>query len=185
MEYLYFVVGSSINREDKIEEIFNNGIICNNNNLFKNAIYVDSNDENIINSIKDIGFDTLFLIRIPKMYVSPKVVNNQLKEIPLPMWKLENGIYSITNELIYGAYKRKEKNFLMNDQYSELHNPKGLIFDDKQIKLFEEHNMTKWSNLASKLDNHEYNTLVKNDKLNNLWDITLRQYQNYYSKKSR
>lgn len=182
-DYLYFAMGETVDQEDKIMHVFDTGIISMNNDLSKASLYIDASDDNVIDAVKDIGYDTVFLIKIPSMYMTPKIVNKNLKQIPLPIWKKDANRYLLSNELICGAYIKKDNTFVVNPNYKELHNPIGLSFDKKQESIFDEYHINRWQRFYKLRDKLSYDEITKIDKEYKIWDSATKQYDEYINGK--
>ena len=181
-DYMYFAWGSTIEDEEKIKAVFKEGLISKYNSLSKSAIYLNAHDETILDECKNLGYATVFILRIPRSYINPIVINNQIFEIPLPIWKKQNSFYIITHELIYGAYCIKYDYYIQNELYKKLHTLKGLVFDKRQIDIFNKNNLVKWMRVVEKYNEQDYDSLINNEKLNAFWDDMTKQYHNYYEK---
>ena len=184
-DILYFIFGTTAIGTDNIEFLFENGLFNVNNSIITSLMYVDKDDDELKDYIKNLGYDAVFIVRIPKIYLMPKNNNNTLTQIPLPIWKKINNVYYITPELIHSVYLKDIDKFIENSKYRELHNPTGLIFDRKQEDLFRDNNITKWYKYAQFRKEHDYKELCEIDNKKRIWDNALNQYQNYYKKRIR
>lgn len=180
-ECLFFLSGRKHMTTKEVRKIFRNGLVTNINSICETLMYVDANDRNIEYKVKDYGYDMIFVIRIPKLYYNPEVDDGGLKQIPLPLWKKDNDCeFYLSNNLIYGVYDSVEGTFMYNDNYNQLHDPIGLIFDQHQEKYFSDYNLKLWVRFSKFRRKYNYESLVKIDLNKEIWSDSLRQYKKYF-----
>ena len=182
-DMMYFIYGSTVDTDESIKNIFKSGISNLTNSIFTSFMYVDLTDDKIEDFCKDYGYEATYIIRIPRIYLMPRTSKGVLKQIPLPIWKKEINRYSISNELVYGVYVKKDKMFIGNAAYSELHDPIGLSFDKKQVELFDAYKIERWQKFAKLRDKLDYEKLRVLDVTHNIWPSATSQYYDYFNKK--
>lgn len=182
-DMMYFVSGSTVDTDTSIDDVFRVGITSMSNNISTTFMYANISDDEIDEFCKDYGYETVYVIRIPKLYLMPKVKNNNLVQIPLPIWKKDVNRYLLSNELICGAYIKRDNTFVVNPNYKELHNPIGLSFDKKQESIFDEYNINRWQRFYKLRDKLSYDEIIKIDKEYKIWDSATSQYANYFNQK--
>ena len=184
-DILYFIFGTTVIGTDNIEFLFENGLFNVNNSIITSLMYVDKDDDEVEDYIRNLGYDAVFIVRIPKKYLIPKNNNDKLTQIPLPIWRRINNAYFITPELIKSVYLKNIDKFIENNKYKELHNPTGLLFDKKQEDIFKDNNISFWNRFTQYRKQYDYKELCEIDNSKRMWDNALKQYQDYYKKRTR
>ena len=121
-EFSYFFHGTSITDSTIINEIFKNGLLnYRGNDMLSTMWPIKIKEGKLGIKMKEysgIKGNTVFIIKIPKYYLIPKILNGRLQQIPLPIWKhLSNsgeqgGISQLSPELIYGVYISDNDSFI-------------------------------------------------------------------------
>ena len=181
IEYEYFLYGTNILDSKLIFNAFKFGLPSRENSIYFNMVHIDATEENISNIAGSFDYNMVFVIKIPKMFLESKVYNSKLKEIPLPIWKKCIDKYYLSNQLIYGVHCRKTSTFIYNDNYTELHNPNGLMFDVLQIEYFKVNKLKRWVDFYKYRKTKDYKNLIDIDINWRLWDNALVQYQKYFT----
>lgn len=130
--------------------------------------------------------NTVFVIKIPKYYLTPRILNGQLQQIPLPIWKPlsnfgEHGeISQLSPELVYDVYFADNDSFIPNPNYSPVHNPTGLQFDNQQIEYLLSNAAMKMYNFAVDRKGKSLEELIQIDNIDHNWDNALVQYSQHF-----
>ena len=168
---MYFLCGTAITSPDMVDTVFTAGLYNRSNNLAATMMYVDATDDDIEEKVYDYGYDMVYVIRILKSTLMPEVLENgKLKDAPLPIWKLIDGRYYLSNELIYGVYSQKTDTFFMNGNYNEIFEPNGLLYDAQQEDYFKNHNLDDWIKFSNKRKKYEYQALFEKDFNQKTWE---------------
>ena len=190
-EFKFFLHGTTISDSSMINNIFNSGLL----NYRANDMLSTMWPVNIGNNFGELGTvvknysgtkgNAVFVIKIPKYYLTPKVINGQLVQIPLPIWKSiidehSNEISQLAPELIYGVYLSEKDSFIPNPNYSEVHNPVGLKFDNQQISYLLNEGVIEWHNFAVERRSKSYEELEQYDIDNDIWGEAIQQYKNHF-----
>ena len=184
-EFLYFFHGTSVNDSSKINEIFNNGLINYRGNDMQSTMWpMKVNNGELAKEMKGHAGtkgNAVFVIKIPKYYLTPKIVNGQLQQIPLPIWKkLSNvskyeDISQLSPELVYGVYITENDSFIQNPNY-----PTGLQFDNRQIEYLLNSEAIGMYNFAVSRKDKSFEELAQADNIAHNWDNALTQYSKLF-----
>ena len=182
LDCMFFLSGSSTVNTRMAESAFSYGLYDKTNNIFSTMMYVDATDDDIEEKAANYGFDMVYIVRIPKMFLMPTLnADRKLIDAPLPIWKKVDGNYYLSNELVYGIYYRRTKTFDYNDNYKEIHNPAGLLFDRKQDGYFKENNLDMWSKFSDNRKTMTYDKLLDYDLAKKTWDKFIQRYERHYN----
>lgn len=189
-EFAYFFHGTTIDNPSLIDEIFNNGLInYRGNDMLSTMWPMKINDGELGQKMKEYAGtkgNAVFVIKIPKYYLTPRTLNGQLQQIPLPIWKPlstfgEHGeIAQLSPELIYGVYLAENDAFIANPNYSPVHNPTGLQFDNQQIEYLLNNGIEGMYNFAVDRKNKSFGELTQIDNNANNWENAIQQYNQHY-----
>ena len=189
-EFSYFFHGTLVNDSSKINEIFNNGLINYRGNDMQSTMWpMEVNDGKLAQKMKEYAGtkgNAVFVIKIPKYYLTPKIVNGQLQQIPLPIWKKMpttseyEDISQLSPELVYGVYITENDSFIQNPNYSPVHNPIGLQFDNKQIDYLLNNEAIGMYNFAVSRKDKPFEELAQADDIAHNWDNVLTQYSKHF-----
>ena len=181
LESMFFLSGSSVINERMAATAFEYGLYDKTNNIFSTMMYVEATDDNVFLKAINSGFDMVYIVKIPKMFLMPTInADNKLVDAPLPIWKKVGGRYYLTNELVYGIAYRRTKNFVYNDKYKEIHDPTGLLFDRRQEDYFKNNNLDMWTKFGLAREKMDYTTLKDFDINKNIWSKIVDRYQRHY-----
>ena len=189
-EFSYFFHGTTITDTTIINEIFTNGLLNYRGNDMLSTMWPIKIIEGELGSkMKEyVGTkgNAVFVIKIPKYYLTPKILNGKLQQIPLPIWKhlsnsSENGkISQLIPELIYGVYLSDNDSFIPNPNYSPVHNPTGLQFDNQQIEYLLNNDAMSMYNFAVNRKDKSFEELMQIDNVNHNWDNAITQYSEHF-----
>ena len=190
-EFVYFFHGTTMSDPSLIDEMFNNGLISyRGNNMSSTMTKTNINNGELASKMKEYkniqGGNAIFVIKIPKYYLTPKTSNGQLQQIPLPIWKKvstsgEKGdVCQLSPELIYGVYLSQNDSFVHNSNYTPVHNPDGLQFDISQIDHLNNYADEKWIKFANDRNNYMYNELQQRDQEQQIWSNATMQYKQHF-----
>lgn len=188
-EFDYFLHGTSVDDPNLIDDIFNNGLLnFRENDMLSTMWPVKINEGELGSKVKEYSGtkgNAVFVIKIPKYYLKPSVVNGQLRQIPLPIWKTVLDKYGkrisqLSPELVYGVYLSENESFLQNPNYSPIHNPSGLKFDNQQIEYFLNNELYNWHSFAVDRKEKTFEELQQMDTLNKHWDDAVQQYSQHF-----
>ena len=183
IEYLYYLYSSKKTSAKDISNTFNYGIISNNGpDLDSTMIKVGTDPSIIKDVIKENKCKCAYVIRIPKMFLQPKIENGNLKQIPIPIWQLDSdGSYILKSNLIHGAYNAKIKQYFSNRFYNEVYCPNGLHFDMIQADYFVKNNITKWISFYDYRRCRNFLELNRIDRKKTIWRPVVTQYTAFYN----
>ena len=182
LEYMFFLSGAPNVNPKLATAAFQDGLYDKSNNIFSTMMYVEATDEDIAMKSANAGFDMVYVIKIPKMLLMPTInAEHKLLDAPLPIWKKVDGRYYLSNELVYGICYRRDKSFVYNDNYKELHNPAGLVFDRRQEDYFKENNLDVWTKFSLARKKKDYTTLMNYDIDKNVWSSFIDSYNRHYN----
>ena len=177
LDCMFFLSGSSTVNTRMAESAFSYGLYDTTKNIFATMMYVEANDYDITEKAASYGYDMVYVIKIPKMFLMPTLnADRKLIDAPLPIWKKVDGNYYLSNELVYGIYYQRTKTFDYNDNYKEIHNPAGLLFDRKQDGYFKENNLDMWSKFSDNRKTMTYDKLLEYDLAKKTWDNFIQRY---------
>ena len=189
-EFIYFLHGTTIIDESAISDIFDNGIInIYGDNMNSTMIKAELNGGNIVKKVKEypnIPGNAVFVIRIPKYYLTPRIKDGKLKQIPLPIWKSieQNDTYNkasqLAPELIYGVYLKDKESFKVNPNYSPVFNPSGMHYDSTQIDYLLSNSIVDWHIFATQRKEKPYNVLKREDESVHAWDSAIAIYGSHF-----
>lgn len=191
-EYVYFLYGTTIFNEDEVGEIFENGIINPNGYRIKDIMKtIDIPAGDIANRTKAasaaIEGNNIFVIKIPKIYLEPRIINGRLIENPIPIWKkIENtneheSAIILPPELVYGVYDKQKNKFKLSPNCSPIFDPSGMQYDDSQIEYFVENNFIYWELFAKGRRTRTYENLVEADARMHPWNRTIELNSGHFS----
>lgn len=189
-EFSYFFHGTTITNSSLINEIFDNGLLnYRGNDMLSTMWPVKINESELGSKMKEYAGtkgNAVFVIKIPKYYLTPRTLNGQLQQIPLPIWKpLSNSgehgeISQLSPELIYGVYFTDNDSFIPNPNYSPVHNPTGLQFDNQQIEYLLNNGAMEMYNFAVDRKEKSLEELTQIDDIAHNWDNALAQYSQHF-----
>lgn len=189
-EFSYFLHGTTVNDVSIVNEIFNNGLInYRGNDMLSTMWPINIKDGELGEKMREYAGtkgNAVFVIRIPKYYLTPKAINGQLQQIPLPIWKhLSNSgehseISQLAPELVYGVYISTNDSFISNPNYSPVHNPVGLQFDNQQIDYLLNNEVMEMYNFAVSRKDKSFEELTHIDDESHNWNNALTQYNNHF-----
>ena len=190
-EFKYFLYGTKIINEEEISNIFTEGIINpHGENLDSILTPIDIPNGDILNRTRatspDINGNDIFVIRIPKRYLEPMVINGNLKDCPFPIWKKidtpagQDKISILAPELVYGVYSKEKDDLKLNPKRSPVFDPTGMQYDDSQIQYFAENELVYWQLFAEERRRRTFDELVKSDEKLRSWDYALEIYSGHF-----
>ena len=189
-EFAYFFHGTTVTDLSLINEIFDNGLInYRGNDILSTMWPIKINDGELGRKMKEYAGtkgNAVFVIKIPKYYLTPRTLYGQLQQIPLPIWKRlssfgERGeISQLSPELIHGVYLTNNDSFIPNPNYSPVHNPTGLQFDNQQIEYLLNNGVMNMYQFAVDRKNISFEELSKKDNIAHNWDNSLAQYSQHF-----
>lgn len=190
-EFAYFLHGTYVSDYSEIDEIFTNGLInYRGNDMLSTMWPVKIQEGELGKKVKEYSGtkgNAVFVIKIPKYYLTPRNRNGKLQQIPLPIWKHisnsgEKGkVSQLSNELIYGVYYEKNETFLPNSNYSPVHNPNGLQFDNQQLQFLLNDEVYDWYNYALSRNEKSFEELKQMDNVDKTWDNAINQYNQHFN----
>jgi len=189
-EFAYFLHGTSVMDSSLITETFTNGLLnYRGNDMLSTMWPIRVQEGELGNKVKEYSGtkgNAVFVIKIPKYYLTPRTSNGQLQQIPLPIWKHisnsgEHGeISQLSPELIYGVYLSDNESFLQNPNYSPVHDPSGLQFDNQQIQFLLNEGIEGWYNFALNRNQKSFEELHQKDIANQTWGNAIQQYNQHF-----
>ncbi len=190
-EFAYFLHGTYVSDYSEIAEIFTNGLInYRGNDMLSTMWPVKIQEGELGKKVKEYSGtkgNAVFVIKIPKYYLIPRNRNGKLQQIPLPIWKHisnsgEKGkVSQLSNELIYGVYYEKNETFLPNSNYSPVHNPNGLQFDNQQLQFLLNDEVYDWYNYALSRNEKSFEELKQMDNVDKTWKNAINQYNQHFN----
>ena len=189
-EFSYFFHGNTLNDSSLINEIFDNGLInYRGNDMLSTMWPMKVSDGELSQKMKEYAGtkgNAVFVIKIPKYYLTPRISNGQLQQIPLPIWKPlsssgEHGeISQLSSELVYGVYLAENDSFIPNPNFSPVHNPTGLQFDNQQVEHLLNNGVMNMYNFAIDRKNKTFEELTRIDNVAHNWDNAMAQYSEHF-----
>lgn len=189
-EFSYFFHSTVVTNQSFIDEIFTNGLLnYRGNDMLSTMWPVKVNDGELGTKLKEYAGmkgNAVFVIKIPKYYLTPRIVNGQMQQIPLPIWKPlslqgEHGdISQLSPELVYGVYLMENEAFFNNPNYSPVYNPTGLQFDNAQIDYLLNNGAISMYNFGINRKDKTFEELTQMDNIAHNWDNALAQYRQHF-----
>ena len=189
-EFSYFFHGTTISDPSLVNEIFNNGLInYRGNDMLSTMWPMQISAGELGQKMKEYAGtkgNAVFVIKIPKYYLTPRTTNGQLQQIPLPIWKHlsssgdHGDISQLSPELVYGVYFAENDSFMQNPNYSPVHNPTGLQFDNQQIEFLLNNCVMGMYNFAVGRKDKSFEELTQADDIAHNWDNALSQYSDHF-----
>ena len=190
-EYMYFLYGTTIMNDEELAEIFTEGIISqrgNDINSIMEHIDIPAGDISYQTRVaaKHIDGNAVFVIRIPKDYLTPIIINGKMIYVPLPIWKRietssKDKVSILPPELIYGVYSKTEDKFKTNPNCSPVFDPTGMQYDKSQVKYFQDNGQVYWQMFAEGRRHRTFDELVKKDEKLHPWNYALEIYSGHFS----
>lgn len=184
-DYIYFFYGIDLNDKSQIYDIFSNGLISDKGTDI-NSVLSENDVSNSQFNIKAKEYskehgNAVFVVRIPKYCLAPRVENGRIQQMPLPIWKpIDEEKYEIPSSLVYGVYLDKNESFVFNTTYSPAYDPTGLQYDDRQIKYLEEKGITDTYEFAKRRKGKSFEELTEIDNNEKNWDNFMTKYRNHF-----
>ena len=183
-KYVYYLYGTYYMNCNAVNAIFNEGIVSfSGPSIEKCMIKLGDNMGSIEEVTNNYGFECVFIIKIPEMFLYPKITDGVLNQVPVPMWEEKGGADIFKSSIIHGAYSAKDQEYFINEFYNEVYNPNGLQFDREQVKYFCLMNMQRWIKFDKYRRKKDYNELLKIDRTKTIWKDAITQYTSYYNRK--
>ncbi len=193
-EYMYFLYGTTIMNDEELAEVFAEGIVSqrvddqlDNISSIMEPIAIPAGDiaHRTKAASQDINGNAVFVIRIPKYYLEPRVINGKMIQVPLPIWKRietssENKVSILPPELIYGVYSKAEDKFKINPNWSPVFDPTGMQYDESQVKYFQDNGQVYWQMFADERRHRTFDELVKTDEKLHSWNYALEIYSGHF-----
>ncbi len=153
VEYVYYLHGTANQSPETLEDIFNNGLILEGDTALRlhSTLAPISKEEIQTRGLEDImqsysqleDFNSVFLIKIPKEYLSCKAHKDGSIDIPMPLWKnTGNGNSVLTPHLIQGVYNKHINLGITNPNYCPLYDPNGMAYSWEQFNIFASYDRT-------------------------------------------
>ena len=189
-EFYYYFHGTNITDASELESYFNDGLLnYRGPDMFSTLWPINVLTTNLSEQLKEYSGtkgNAVFVIKIPKYYITPKIVNGRLLQFPLPIWKSisqsgEHGeISQLPSELIYGVYISNNESFYTNPNYCPVHNPLGLQFDNRQIDYLLNSEAYQMYDFAVSRKGKSFEELSQLDELDKTWENVVTQYRNHF-----
>lgn len=184
VEYVYYLYGTKKGNKAEINDAFNFGLMSKKGADLESCMSRVDDPSELKNLIECCKYKCVYVVKIPKMYLEPKVVDGQLKQVPVPMWTLSiDGTYLLKSNLVHGAYNKKIKSYFPNNFYNEVFCPNGLQFDIQQLEYFKAHNLTRWIKFYEYRKNKPFYSLKNIDRKYVIWKDAMTQYTKIYNQK--
>ncbi len=182
--YLYYLYGLKRFSMRDINIAFSYGLTSDvGPDLNGCTIEVGENPRDLVDVAKCSRYKCVFVIRIPKMFLQPKIKDYKLTQIPIPIWQADtDGTYILKSNLIHSAYDIKKNKYYINEFYNEVYNPNGLLFDRQQSLHFAQNKITKWMAFDEFRQKHSFVELKRIDRHNTIWRPAITQYTDFYNK---
>lgn len=153
IEYAYFLHGTANESPEALADFFNNGLILENDiSLSLHSTLAPISDEDIETQglekiIKDYSnledFNSVFIIKIPKEYLSCQPHRDGSCDVPMPLWKnTGDGNSVFSPNLIQGVYNKTIDGFITNPNFCPIYNPNGMAYSHEQFNVFAGYNRT-------------------------------------------
>lgn len=192
-DFLYFLHGTNINEETAIKDIFKFGLIN----------YRGTNISSTMWPVKDVlsygklaealkqycgtDWNKVFIIKIPKRYLYPRVSNGKIFDTPLPIWKQTSSsdgygrdMCQLAPELIYGVYRAENESITFNPDYSPVYDCSGMLYDQCQIDYLLNGEAIAWYDYAVSRQNIPSDKLKEIDNINQTFEKAIQQYNQQF-----
>ena len=183
-EYEYYIYETKKSDSSTMNDAFNFGLISTKGPDLDSCMMKVEDPTKLQSIIEYSKYKCVYVVKIPKMFLQPRVVDGELKQIPMPMWELNiDGTHSFKSSLIHGAYNKKIREYFPNKFYNEVYNPNGLQFDLQQTEYFKKHNLTRWVKFDQYRTDKPFYSLKNIDRKHLIWKSAMTQYTDYYNKR--
>ncbi len=182
VEYVYYLYGSKKSNVEDINDAFSFGLASTKGpDLDSTMVRVDDPTE-LKDLIECCKHKCVYVVKIPKMFLAPRVVDGKLRQVPVPMWELGiDGTHFFKSNLVHGVYNKKIKSYFPNNFYNEVFCPNGLQFDIQQAEYFKTHNLTRWIKFDEFRKGKPFYSLKNIDRKHLIWKDAMTQYTEYYN----
>lgn len=125
-------------------------------------------------------FNSVFLIKIPKEYLSCMPHRDGSVDVPMPLWKNTGDGNSIfCPHLIQGVYNKNINQGITNPNFCPIVNPNGMAYSHEQFDVFASYNR---SDLMSEYKQRQL-TSFSQQYANDVANGTFNQVMQYYQRK--
>lgn len=191
IEYVYYLHGTANQSPEVVEDFFNNGLVLEGDTALRlHSTLAPISEETIkTRNLGDImheysqleDFNSVFLIKIPKEYLSCKPHRDGSVDIPMPLWKnIGNGNSVLTPHLIQGVYNRHIDRGISNPNFCPLYNPNGMAYSMEQFYSFSGYDRT---DLMSEYKQRQLTSFAQqyaSDSSRGTFNQAIRYYQNKF-----
>lgn len=191
IEYAYFLHGTANQSPETLEDIFNNGLILEGDtslSLHSTLAPISDEDikkqglESIMQSYSQLeDFNSVFLIKIPKEYLSCMPHRDGSVDIPMPLWKnTGNGSSVFCPHLIQGVYNKNINQGITNTNFCPIYNPNGMAYSWEQFNVFASYDRT---DLMSEYKQRQLTSFVQqyaSDNARGTFNQVVRYYQSKF-----
>lgn len=191
VEYVYYLHGTANQSPEALEDIFNNGLVLERDTalrLHSTLAPISEEDiqtrglENILQSYSQLeDFNSVFLIKIPKEYLSCKPHRDGSFDVPMPLWKnIGDGNSVLTPHLIQGVYNKNINQGITNPNYCPLYNPNGMAYSWEQFNVFASYDRTDLMNEYKQRQLTSFSQQYASDNARGTFDQVVRYYQSKF-----
>lgn len=196
IEYAYYLHGTANESPEVIEDVFNNGLILEGDTALRlhSTLAPISEEAMKTRNLGDImheysqleDFNSVFLIKIPKEYLSCKPHRDGSVDIPMPLWKnIDAGKSVLTPHLIQGVYNRHIDRGISNPNFSPLYNPNGMAYSIEQFYSFSSYNRTDLMAEYKQRQFTSFSQQYANDNASGTFNQVIRYYQSKFGQLSQ
>ena len=191
VEYEYYLHGTSDDSPETLESIFNTGLRLDGDvslRLESTLFHINAEDLNNI-GLNDIikkyaqseAFNSVFVVKIPKDYLSSRVHRDGTKDMPIPLFRTDgNGNSVLTANLVQGVYNKRMNLSITNSNFYPLYNPNGMAYSHEQFNEFASNDRYDLVDEYKKRQLTPYYVQYKNDVSNNAFAEATQHYQNKF-----
>ena len=138
--------------------------------------------ESIMQSYSQLeDFNSVFLIKIPKEYLSCMPHRDGSVDIPMPLWKnTGNGSSVFCPHLIQGVYNKNINQGITNTNFCPIYNPNGMAYSWEQFNVFAGYDRT---DLMSEYKQRQLTSFVQqyaSDNARGTFNQVVRYYQSKF-----
>lgn len=194
-DFYYYLHKTKITDSSNIEDIFNNGLTSWYGTSIHSTIYpidekaivdngLDSVMKNYLGDSEE--YDSVFLFKIPKKYMTDRVHRDGKIDPPVPFLKQnDDKTVSIISSLIQGVYCRDINKSFTNPNFSPVFDPTGLKYSNEQINNLWGLNLSNWITFAKSRESASFSELTAIDINDYNWDRVIQFYSSIYGENIR
>lgn len=189
-EFLYFFHGTNMNEEQTIKDIFKFGLLNYRGNSMSSTMWPVEDVSKLAVALKQycgLNYNKVFIIKIPKRYLYPRMRDGKIFDTPLPIWKRTStfdmygrDILQLAPELIYGVYRAENESVTFNPDYFPVYDCSGMLYDECQIDYLANGGAKAWYDYVVSRKNIPSDKLKEIDNINHTFESAIQQYSKQF-----